>query len=756
MRAWHGIVLLLLIGCGKDGDDAPAAAAPVAVPIGGGSDPLQLFGEGDLVLVDEVLGSEGAGGAHELYEDPAGSSTVQTILGQNCRVIPNTGGARAFAYRIGKNKGLVAGTAYVLSIEYPEDQPRTVWVVNRGAETNRGFHTGSTVGDVLHGTYVHTSPESRDIPLQGGFQEWRQYFHLHHKTAGIKKDRWTTPRPNTPADGFWVILLQSKDLNQPKSAGVAVSRIRLYEVADPSKHNLTLSLPPAGLPRRHIFWREEMSDDVVDNPESGTPDDQTWYEYKARLMKFLGVDTFCKDLLEFGHNQGWVVNPDNPWDSSWYNTNPNASRWSEIVAIAAQYGLNVLPYYEYAGSIGQDPNVAIGTQKRCQPLAGPGDYTDLWWTNLANCDVTDPDFVTDVKKRLDRTVVPHKAQANFLGAMFRVRLSMWPISFSDATRQRFANEANGGVPVSRANLQSNAALLQQYYAWWFQKRRAFAQSIRDYLASHLGAEAALLVNLDYTEGSAQIPGSRYVVTDDTAFWTPRMELPEHRQGAWYTVYDWATVVQNQSHLAGLKAWLGAWGGWEWNHAAPPYDPESWQATPGLYLTYSFSKTYSVANPASMDAFRGPGGLAMVRNYSLNEDEMEDRTGYFVSDMNRTGPFEMIEEAYAMAYGDPRFLGYLSSNNYTRGFPQYVRAFNAAFLSLPALPSVVIASPHPDVVIRKIVTPSHGTWYAMVNVGLVERTVTLDLGAMKNAVTGEALSSTLTFYPCELKSIHVAP
>ena len=43
----------------------------------------------------------------------------------------------------------------------------------------------------------------------------------------------------------------------------------------------------------------------------------------------------------------------------------------------------------------------------------------------------------------------------------------------------------------------------------------------------------------------------------------------------------------------------------------------------------------------------------------------------------------------MAHGDPTMIGYLVGCNFGRGFPQYVRNFNANFLALPALPSQVV-------------------------------------------------------------------
>ena len=92
-----------------------------------------LFGE--LELVDEIL--VGTDTTHPFAESGEGHSEIQTLLGTETRVIPNEGGPRYFAYRIGEGKGLVAGQAYVLEIDYPEDAPRTVFVRNKGAETTR-------------------------------------------------------------------------------------------------------------------------------------------------------------------------------------------------------------------------------------------------------------------------------------------------------------------------------------------------------------------------------------------------------------------------------------------------------------------------------------------------------------------------------------------------------------------------------------------------------------------------------------------
>ena len=158
---------------------------------------------------------------------------------------------------------------------------------------------------------------------------------------------------------------------------------------------------------------------------------------------------------------------------------------------------------------------------------------------------------------------------------------------------------------------------------------------------------------------------------------------------------------------------------------------------------------------------------MIRHYCLNENMMYDKDdqsilGYFVADMERTGPYSMLSQAVAVAKGDPRFLGYLTGGSYGVGAPEYVRNFNANFLALPAVPSKVLDGVAGDenVTVRQISTDAHGTWYAVVNTGMqpVTTTVTLPGGPVKAVVSGEALSDDgtveVTLYPFELQAWHV--
>ena len=126
---------------------------------------------------------------------------------------------------------------------------------------------------------------------------------------------------------------------------------------------------------------------------------------------------------------------------------------------------------------------------------------------------------------------------------------------------------------------------------------------------------------------------------------------------------------------------------------------------------------------------------------------------------------MLAEARAVAYGEPFYLGWLTGNTNSRGFPRHVRRFHAAFLPLPALPSEVVANAASDaeVVVRAIRTEKHGTYVATVNTGFeAKRNVSVKVpatGTVQDAVTGEDLpvsggTLTLALDPAELRTPRV--
>jgi hypothetical protein len=731
---------------------------------------IEMEPYGTLSLVDQI-DCTAKTPTHGFSDNPAGCSHVETVLGRPCRVMPTVKDeCSTITYTIGKMKLLRPGGVYVLTVEYPEDAPRSMIVVNNGNEVARGFYTGQTLGDALHSKYVGSLPESLDVPLSEEYQTWSLIVRLHDRfgTNGLIRGN-ARPRTQTPEDGFEVSIGQWTAKDAPMSKGAAISRICLYEVVDADQLGMPLADLPEGLPKRRIFWREEMADGVIGGkkPEDrGLDNYLDWYRHKAELMRFLGMNTYTKDLLEFGANQAWDSSPYGGNDWVYYNGDM-AHYWENIVTLMGEYGFDILPYYEYSGSKGKN---GLGNQRRCKPLTRDDAYSHISWIESHNADITDPDTYEDFRKMLDLTIVRMRDKAHFAGAWLRSRSQM-PVGFGPGTLKRFSDEANEGKLITREDLKGDEAIYARYLQWWHLKRRDFFIAMRDYLRSN-GIDDAMFL---YTGESGE-PGvgfgdwtPRFVAQSPDA-WASILARPEHlSKDTMRTLLTPGQVVDQELYLTGLLSPGLDWGGWESRHRAPADDPQNYKDMDGIVLTHAFNRSYTVASPKTLDTFRAPSGLAIMRHYPLNEHMMFDKNdktklGYFVTDMERAGPYCMMAEAVAVANGDPNMIGYLTSNSLGVGFPKYVRNFNANFLALPALPSKLVpnASSNPAIIVRAIETPNHGTWYALVNTGMTTaKNIQLRIPGGKpieSALTGERLSANgavqATFCPFELKAWRV--
>jgi len=727
---------------------------------------------GKLSLVDQVeCGAADPG--HQMRSDPAGVVRKETILGKPALVLtPTSGECSYMTFRMGARKLLRPGAAYVLTVDYPEDASRSMTIINTGCETSRGFHTGLALGDAMHPKYVNNNVESLNLPLSGKWEQWTELFYLHDRFPEMGLIRGDAkPRTLNPEDGFDVTVAQFNSENDPLSKGAAVGRISLYEVVDPDQLALKVNFPPEGVPRRRLFWREEMADGVIGGkkPEDrGVDNPLDWYRFKAEQMRFLGMNTYTKDLLEFGACQHWdsTAHGGNKWV---YFNGDTKDLWNQIVALMGTYGFEILPYYEYSGSKGSE---GLGPQRRAKPLNRDDAYTHIKWIESSNADITDPETYADFKKMLDITVISLQDKAKFAGIWLRPR-SQLPVGFGPDTLQRFSKEANQGVAVTRKELKEDKALYGRYIAWWHIKRSEFLVAMRDYLREK-GVEGASVL---FT-GCSSEPGPGFhdfearFVTDSPDLWKPILAEDVHQpdNNRKLEVLTPAQVVESGLYLKGLTSPGVNWGSWEVQHANPADDPGTYQALDGVMLTHAFNRLYTVNSPKTMDLYRTKSGLALIRHYTLNENMMfdkndKDKLGYFVSDVERAGPFCMHSEAVAMATGDPTMIGYLVGSNFGRGFPAEVRDFNANFLALPALPSVLVgdASSNPAVAVRVIDAGKYGRYLSVVNTGALALTNVPIRVPGSSPVTAVASGRvvdrkdggiTLNLRPCQLVTLQV--
>jgi hypothetical protein len=785
--------------------EAPAQAV-VDAPL-----PLEAQPFGALTLVEEIDTATAA----PWFESPAGASSVATRLGRAARVMPMSPDAKALGYRIGTGRGLVAGRAYVLEVEYPDDVPRTIFVANRGADFVRGFATGRSVGDARR-QFTRSTLESLNYPQTQTWTSYRSLFVLHERFSILKAERNAVcaNRSLLPADGFDVVVFQNKTWDDPAGAGVAIGKIRLYEVTNPAALPAAIDYPPAPLPRRHLFWREEMADEavsanVVNKRAFAQPID--WFDAKIRLARFYGFNTLGKDLMEWGHNQGfdggnaqWI----------WNSQPPLVDIWTQIVARAGAAGLSVMPYFEYGGSVGACTGancgyLSLGAQRRTKKLwdgvyttcGNLSYYTCVWWTENVSADVTDPDTLVDLKHILDRTVIAHRNVADFAGVWLRTRQTKLPISFSPAALARY-NADRPGTPRTITQLRNDEASRASYYDWWYGERRDLLVAVRDYIRSGLGDTDTQVHFTAYpgepvppaftTPGEANMTN---LVTDDVAWWNNYAATlngnPDPDVANWYR-WQWsgftpAQMLSQRQHYNGVfKTFPIATSGTERaeeTHGTPPPDPARYATTDGVAMTLPFGiGLYTVDDAQLFTEFGNASGQTLTHYYPLNEDNGESfedqactthyavsatepfqgRVGYVSVAVDRAGPYATMAEARALANGNPVNIGYLESSSFSRGEPAYVRRYNRALLSLPALPATTRAGAASDaaVVVREIAT-AQGTYYAVINTALTSKTaVTVTLGgtgAVRDLLAGTTLASTrlrFDLYPGEVRTFRV--
>ncbi|CAA9442161.1 MAG: hypothetical protein AVDCRST_MAG64-4267 [uncultured Phycisphaerae bacterium] len=694
------------------------------------------------------------------HESAPGVSRVTDILGRPARHLPVTDHPATVGWVIGKGKQLEPGAAYVLEVEYPDDVPRATFVANRGADHVRGFATGTTFGDARQ-QFVQPSVESLDYPQTGRWQVYRSIFFLHDRFQGVYAQRDAKPggRPHGPADGFHVLVFQTRRLNDPRNEGAAVGKIRLRRVPDVSKLYADVEPLPDGLPKRRVFYREEMADEPISSNEQtarGVNNVLDWFVYKAKLNRVLGINTFAKDLLEFGHNQGW-----DGGDPTWINNAqpPMTRAWDDLVPRLAAEGVDLLPYYEYKGAInwkdgGFPPSLAW--ERRAQKLyhGKPNtQYTGVTWTEDHNVDLTDPDALADAKRVLDRTLGAHKGKAPFAGVWFRTRDNHLPMSFAEATIARFkaalsdeadADAGSASPDALRASYEGDRKLYDRYVDWWLGERAKFLDALRDHAAQVLADDDARLWFTPWT--TEQIPmmrdgspgamnGPAQVTTDDPAWWDAFAKTVSGE--SWFrwalvpTPFDRAVAgdyyrksIEHREPVS-PEPWRS-----EPYHSAPIADPARYRDAAGVMLTFPAGRLFTVARPELLEEYRTRAGLTVLRHYTLNEDNhdaakgpsdlpFDGQVGYVSVDVDRAGPHVRLMEARAVAAADPTNLGMLAGSAFSTGFPDYVRRFNAAFLALPALPSEVVpgAADHPEVVVRQIRTPKDGTYVLVVNTSM---------------------------------------
>lgn len=681
---------------------------------------------GDLTLVDSV--DCGTDNAHSFRDFPSGNSYVSNILGRVCRVIhhvpKNSANKESGAYiswRIGADANLVPNAPYLLVVDYPDDAPRSATVMNYGAPSRRGFHTGATIGDAESPPYVMNFPESFNVAFSSTYQRIEQVMFPCEKPEVYDG---TGSRISLADDGFDLSFALFPKDDAPGSLGVAVASIRLYRITDETFLKAEINYPDESLPRRVITWREEMSDD---NGHAAYTDPLDFYRAKSKLMDALAINTYSKDLLEFGYCQHWDPTY-HDYGDGWMNYNYGARNvWGGVTEIMGAAGHWLLPYYEYAG--GRGAWNSLGNKMLATPLKDNGQYSNASWVDECRVDITSADAEADFKKILDCTILRYKDNAKMLGSWIRNRGQM-PISFHEDTVKLFCKETGKAEDsVTRQSIASageSSDIYKEYRAWWYGKRAQFLEKMRQYLVDNgvEGAKSFYTSTIGETGEYANNWWGDTVVSDSPA-WQQMLAATGQEQNdngdSRLNRISVGKATWNYKALC-LEGDWPTWGIYEQQHAAPHDDPENYTNSVDVALTYPFNRVYTVVG-GDCDRWRDKNGdLFLVRFHSLNENAMYDADGramcgYYTADFEKAGPACMLSELWAMAISDPNMLGYLCGFNMARNYTLPARKFNQNFLSLPATKSEIVRGQGgywgAALTVRKWATAA-GNYFAVIN------------------------------------------
>ena len=213
---------------------------------------------------------------------------------------------------------------------------------------------------------------------------------------------------------------------------------------------------------------------------------------------------------------------------------------------------------------------------------------------------------------LDLTVVRLKDKARFEGIWLRPRWQL-PMSFADATRERFAREANDGKAVTRAELIARpGAAASATRTGGSASGASSSLAMRDYLRAAGVPDAVVLFTAEAGEPGTLFPTwEKRIVTDDVG----GLEPDPGRAASTSATTKPIVPICGRARRAGrplpealqaAAAELGRLG------SAARQSAGRSRALPrhaGRADDARFNRSYTVASPKTFDAFRGPSGLA---------------------------------------------------------------------------------------------------------------------------------------------------
>ncbi|MBU0715695.1 MAG: hypothetical protein KJ964_10105 [Verrucomicrobia bacterium] len=701
--------------------------------------------EGGRGLDAKYSGSVPQGEWKKIYRETNDCFTrIEPILGQACRV---TQGWGWFGYKLNR-EGLVPGKPYLLVLEYPEDVGRTMSVFNTGnalaQSGDHGFHTGRTLGD--HWTRTLNS-EYTDYPLSGKYRHWRAFFYLGQEVYSLGDRPGFQYSADSRSNGFWVIIQGVGPDTDALSAGVAVRTISLYEIADVPALFLNVNKPPLELGRREMVETSEYQGSRrFKEGEFGV-----WAQQLLYQARFFGMTALAPNL-------------------------PNNDLKRTIIPLLdtinrERLDIKVFPRIMMDRNLFQ--KIDISKEACVVDARGNREFRNYANNRVGIPDIVHPETLRAIWTLLNHTFSAQFSDPGFSGLMFFKHYGFpFMPSFSDYAMKRFETETGiraEGTDAAQKRVWLVANKKTEYYQWWYAKEREFLLAIRDRLQTirpdlklyyfpwhsdddHPFSTGRLRFNSLPMLDKIYVPGTSILLvpgfTVPPEKWTPEQKADPYQARIYYVeriAPELAGKVTMEDIVFGrhkdMKKFWGAKRSGELPHLVYPEDmdlvkmlsePDSIYSAmrvgcnPPLYVNDKgiiywapVHYKYTADNAKFLNFFKTGEGVAIGNAFPYNEEPYHANCPklHAASTIEHAGPFCMMEEILSMAHADPTRIMENMWQPLQRGFPEYARAFAAAYLALPSVPSeVLVDAVEPrdkDIVVRQYRT-DYGTYLAVIS------------------------------------------
>jgi hypothetical protein len=624
-------------------------------------------------------------GTEEITTRLAGSDTTN-IFGGKGRVIIHDKGF--FAYTLGIN--LTLNMPYILEIEYPEDQPRTMAFLISNGTYAPGIHTGHTLGQPEPRYFA----EQVMFPISGSRHKMRFLVW-----AGDHEIR----------NGFFVGVADPGRQNAPFSRKPLLLRMTLYNMLSIACPRIRTGFP-ADIQR--YAWSE--SEDII-------PLDQVRFSPHLNSL-FYGMNSLCPAMLSW--NAHGDINNSIMFRSSQYRKPVRkfikgieyetdryesiSNRYDfagEYLLWAKKLKLNVFPRFEYGGSdlLPQD-TAAIREDGYPYPaVMRPSTGTII----KDSVDICNPAVEKDIDMLIREfcSNLTDEDKRTLRQPVIRRRGHFLSTSYSSYALEQFEKDTGvtlKGDTVEARRKDAVSNYLDRYRRWYQVRLFTFLEKIYNTYWTNVDQTPSPLLYYHW-----QNPGMPY----EGVYYRNRHDWEQEKRIRTLPFEGFPLPDISKKKLVDAVP--------QWTSMEEGLLMDAIQANVILPVAPVYGKN-AASSASYFDLFRHNGKLAVKITPSVHSTTRIYRKGfrtYFAGlTMYHSRQYSMYEPVLTFATATPDYMMFEQAHAPCFPFPEYSRRFFMNYLTLPAVPFKDISGEQALPVKVLMGTYAGKTYVAVMNTG----------------------------------------